>query len=162
MSTNENFITQISRCCETWCHGCDCIKRLNTFLEFMFVAHFVEAAFVAQQSCATKVSYVIGLTSLCHPTTPGRSTLPAKHHHPTGFHRGWSVGVEFVAGLLPWSCCRREIRYSAYSALAISRLCLYKSTDTDIDSEWPWLTHRQTYRRLMTGCIQYNKLSQCS
>jgi len=39
-------------------------------------------------------------TSICHQTTPSRSTLPAKHHHPTCLLCGWSVGVEFFAGLL--------------------------------------------------------------
>jgi len=39
-------------------------------------------------------------TSICQPTTPSRSTLPVKHHRPTGFLCGWSVGVEFFAGLL--------------------------------------------------------------
>jgi len=36
---------------------------------------------------------------------PGHSTLPAKHHRPTGFLRAWSVGVEFFARLLARSCC---------------------------------------------------------
>ena len=44
-------------------------------------------------------------TSISQLTTPGRSTLPAKHHRPTAFLCGWSVGVEFFAGLLERSCC---------------------------------------------------------
>ena len=45
-------------------------------------------------------------TPICQPTAPGHSTLPAnKHHRPTGFLCGWSVGVEFFARLLAQSCC---------------------------------------------------------
>jgi len=47
----------------------------------------------------------ITATSICQPTTPGRSTLPAKHHRPTGFLCGGFVGVEFFSGLLARSCC---------------------------------------------------------
>ena len=36
------------------------------------------------------------------PMTSVRPTLPAKHHCPTGFLCGWSVGVEFLARLLAW------------------------------------------------------------
>jgi len=50
-------------------------------------------------------------TPICQPTTSSRSTLPAKHHRPTGFLCGWSVGVEFFAGLLArfW-CWQRQIQ----------------------------------------------------
>jgi len=47
----------------------------------------------------------IATTLICQQTTPGCSTLPAKHHCPTGFLCGWSVGVEFFAGLPVSSCC---------------------------------------------------------
>jgi len=44
--------------------------------------------------------HITATTSICQPTTPGRSTLPAKHHRPTGFLCGWSVGMEFLAGAI--------------------------------------------------------------
>jgi len=48
--------------------------------------------------------HIMATTLICQPTTPSRSTLPAKHHRPTGFLCSWSVGVEFFAGLLAQSC----------------------------------------------------------
>jgi len=39
-------------------------------------------------------------TLICQWMTPGRSTLPAKHHRQTSFLCGWPVGMEFFAGLL--------------------------------------------------------------
>ena len=88
---------------------------------------------------------ITATTSICQPTTPGRSTLLAKYHRPTGFLCRWSVGVEFFAGLLEQYCCWQSrhiqttfenvscsLRTSAYSALLVSRLCarLYKFTLT--------------------------------
>jgi len=48
---------------------------------------------------------ITATTPICQPTTSSRSTLPAKHHRPTGFLCGWSVGVEFFAGLLARFWC---------------------------------------------------------
>jgi len=51
-------------------------------------------------------------TSICQQTTPSCSTLPATRHRPTGFLCGWSVGVEFFAGLLArFFCWRRDILF---------------------------------------------------
>jgi len=67
--------------------------------------------------CQSKVSKVHGFlpsdlqrritatTSIWQLTTLSHSTLPAKHHCPTGFLCGWSVGVEFFARLLLRFCC---------------------------------------------------------
>jgi len=44
-------------------------------------------------------------TSIYRPTTRDRSTLPTKHHRPTGFLCGSSVGVEFFARLPAWFWC---------------------------------------------------------
>ena len=48
---------------------------------------------------------ITATTPICQPTTSSRSTLPAKHHSPTGFLCGWSVGVEFLARLLARFWC---------------------------------------------------------
>ena len=42
---------------------------------------------------------IMATTLICQLTTPGHSTLPAKHHRPMDFLCGWSVGMEFIAGL---------------------------------------------------------------
>jgi len=53
----------------------------------------------------------LATTPICQPMTSSRCTLPAKHHHPTGFLCGWSVGVECFARLLAWFWCwQRQIQ----------------------------------------------------
>ena len=48
--------------------------------------------------------HITATTSICQPTTPSHSTLLAKHHRSMGFLCRCSIGVEFFAGLLAWSC----------------------------------------------------------
>jgi len=76
------------------------VRNIDSLDCFLYLWHRANSDMTSSQMiaffsrCVSWMSYTI-----CQPTTPGRSMLLPKHHRPTAFLCGWSVGVEFLAGL---------------------------------------------------------------